>query len=982
MARTYVLQSTAAKGGGLESWREGTWNNFSDRDQYRAGQLNGSRIYATYYMFDAATLASLASKPIVSVTLNLTVVSGIIPRSTATFYPIGYKYTTVTGGSGSNTAWQRSNEGQTAAGTYAAGYVRTTGNDQTANNTSISISLSTHVPKYGVVIGPGSGTQYDTAIFLASSATLTIVTNEYTINYNKGSYGSGTNTSDIKTHGTALTLKGAIFSRTGYTQTGWSTTDGGSKAYNLSGSYTANADATLYPYWTANTYPVNYNKGSHGTGTNTSDTKTYGVALTLKGAIFTRTGYTQVGWATSDGGAQAYALSASYTTNASVTLYPVWKANTYPVSYNANGGTGAPAAQTKTYGVTLTLSSTVPTRSGYIFQGWATSASGAVAYQPGGSYTANAAVTLYAVWQGGKSTISTAPNTYIGNAITVTWSNVSSAVVNKIKFVFGSASSGELSASGTSHQYTLPTSWLNQIPNATSGTAMVYLYSYFDGVLVGTDSKTFTASAKSTVIPSIGSISATKVNPQWNLYLQKYSKVKVAVSNCAAGQGATIASYSITGRKLSYSVTTTATSADATSDTLDAAGSFTYTVRVTDSRGRYAERTVTITVTGYAEPAITSVTGIRCNSDGTANPTTGTSIKAMAVYTWSAVGSNALTTTLSYKKHSASSYTQALTTVASGTAYVIAANLAEIASSYDVKLEIVDSLNNKATYTIVVPPVVGIAFGLKNDRARFGGPVEKAGLQIDWPTEINNTLDITPRRCYATLSSAGWYRVLTYGASSTNDVQGGRGLVIKLNIQKATGAENHSITLRTVSGSGISFVDESSKSYALNIDKIRYTYDTTKAYIDIHYNSSTARDVGVDFDVCGSYLIEQRNVTANNLEEVADAPSGETVLTEYTFAANVSAGRDIDMVTSLGVALATGINLNSITEPGRYYLSTGANTISNLPYTGNATGYFDLVVMPRSSSVRVWQILLDGLNGNIYQRRMTGASTWSAWTQL
>lgn len=72
---------------------------------------------------------------------------------------------------------------------------------------------------------------------------------------------------------------------------------------------------------------------------------------------------------------------------------------TYTVSYNANGGSGAPSSQTKTYGVDLTLSSTVPTRAGYAFKGWATSSTGAVAYQAGGIYKANSAVTLYAVWE-------------------------------------------------------------------------------------------------------------------------------------------------------------------------------------------------------------------------------------------------------------------------------------------------------------------------------------------------------------------------------------------------------------------------------------------------------------------------------------------------------------------------------------------------------------------------------------------------------
>ena len=81
---------------------------------------------------------------------------------------------------------------------------------------------------------------------------------------------------------------------------------------------------------------------------------------------------------------------------------------TYTVSYDANGGSSAPAAQTKTKDVALTLSSTKPTRTGYTFLGWATSKTAASAqYQPGGSYTANAAVTLYAVWKENAPTYAT-----------------------------------------------------------------------------------------------------------------------------------------------------------------------------------------------------------------------------------------------------------------------------------------------------------------------------------------------------------------------------------------------------------------------------------------------------------------------------------------------------------------------------------------------------------------------------------------------
>lgn len=72
---------------------------------------------------------------------------------------------------------------------------------------------------------------------------------------------------------------------------------------------------------------------------------------------------------------------------------------TYTVSYNANGGSGAPSSQTKQHDITLTLSSTKPTRDGYEFAGWGTSATDtSVKYAAGGQYTGNASITLYAIW--------------------------------------------------------------------------------------------------------------------------------------------------------------------------------------------------------------------------------------------------------------------------------------------------------------------------------------------------------------------------------------------------------------------------------------------------------------------------------------------------------------------------------------------------------------------------------------------------------
>lgn len=104
-------------------------------------------------------------------------------------------------------------------------------------------------------------------------------------------------------------------------------------------------------------------------------------AISFTGALNNRSGY-------GNGRSEA---ALTYTV-------PARAGASYTVSYNANGGSGAPASQTKTQGVALTLSPSAPSRDGYAFSGWATSPGGGAAYYPGGSYTADASVTLYAVW--------------------------------------------------------------------------------------------------------------------------------------------------------------------------------------------------------------------------------------------------------------------------------------------------------------------------------------------------------------------------------------------------------------------------------------------------------------------------------------------------------------------------------------------------------------------------------------------------------
>ena len=212
--------------------------------------------------------------------------------------------------------------------------------------------------------------------------------------------GTGTISSVAAKGSTSITLPSSGVTRTGYTFGGWNTkADKSGQHYAGGASYTVNANATLYAEWTALTYTVTY-KANGGTGSDLTDTKTYGVNLTLKSSGFTKAGHSLSSWNTkADGTGTSYALGGTYSANANATLYAVWTPDTYTMTYKANGGTGSDVTQTKTYGVTAIVKSNPFTRTNYTFTGWNTASGGTgTAYAAGANYTANSAVTLWAQW--------------------------------------------------------------------------------------------------------------------------------------------------------------------------------------------------------------------------------------------------------------------------------------------------------------------------------------------------------------------------------------------------------------------------------------------------------------------------------------------------------------------------------------------------------------------------------------------------------
>ena len=255
-----------------------------------------------------------------------------------------------------------------------------------------------------------------------SNATLYAVWSQstYTLSYSANG-GSGAPSS--QTGATSYTISSTIPTRIGYNFLGWSKNNTATSAtYTAGNSITISSDTTLYAIWKQ----VSLASQSNGTAQISNAGQMYYFKVTpsstgkyvlystgsddTKGSLYNTSGTElasnddyngnrnfRVEYNLTSGTTYYYGVkyySSSTTGSISVTFGPV-----YTITYNANGGSGAPSSQSKDYGVALTLSSTTPTRSGYSFLGWSTNNSATSAsYSAGGSYTSNSNATLYAVW--------------------------------------------------------------------------------------------------------------------------------------------------------------------------------------------------------------------------------------------------------------------------------------------------------------------------------------------------------------------------------------------------------------------------------------------------------------------------------------------------------------------------------------------------------------------------------------------------------
>jgi uncharacterized repeat protein (TIGR02543 family) len=296
-----------------------------------------------------------------------------------------------------------------------------------AQSVSLSSATTGAVIRYtidGTEPSPVSGSVYSTPINLPSSAIIkalawktgmresAVSSNGYTIRYTV-SFDAGEGASIIGVISTLVTTGGTYgtlptASKVNHSFTGWWTGPGGSGSQVIAETpVDITANHTLYAKWGDGPYLVSYLANGATSGSKPADqSKVHDVNLSLRtnSGNLNRTGHTFGGWNTAaDGSGTSYGAGGQYLDNAPITLYAKWDINTYTVTYNANNATGgmAPSAQTKTYGVALTLATNSGNleRTGYTFVGWNTAAAGnGTDYTVGGTYTTNANLNLYAKW--------------------------------------------------------------------------------------------------------------------------------------------------------------------------------------------------------------------------------------------------------------------------------------------------------------------------------------------------------------------------------------------------------------------------------------------------------------------------------------------------------------------------------------------------------------------------------------------------------
>lgn len=340
------------------------------------------------------------------------------------------------------------------------------------------------------------------------------------------------------------------------------------------------------------------------------------------------------------------------------------------------------------------------------------------------------------------SGLTTPANIDTGTALSGTISPSSSAFNHKVELKIGGTLKDTitLSSGANSFSYTVPHSWF---PNTTSGTVTVVLSTYSGSTFIASTSKNVVANVPSSIAPSVsGFTAAIAANGLSGLYVQGKTTVKLTAS-ASAGNGGSISSYTYSGPD----VYTTTASNNITTSVIQASGTLTYYVQVTDSRGRTASKSVQIYVYPYSAPAIGSISVQRCDANGNLTES-GTYAKYTVNSTYSNVGGkNTRIVTAAYSSNNGTSYSaattlQAASDTASSKTGTYGGGVFALANAYLIKFTITDSygatsfdtrpLLSAARPINIRPNGKGVAIGGMSTKDEF-----ECSLNADFNKNVN-----------------------------------------------------------------------------------------------------------------------------------------------------------------------------------------------------------------------------------------------------
>ena len=442
---------------------------------------------------------------------------------------------------------------------------------------------------------------------------------------------------------------------------------------------------------------------------NNTSTVTAKVQLVSTGSSYTiNSTASKSGSLTINGTKYTFSFTASLSGNQTKTLYT----KTVTVAHNSDGS--KTCSFSATCGIDVTLSGT--------FYGDITAS---------GSGTFNTIARASSI-----SSVTSSVSVTGSNSVTVNITRAASSFTHTVVFSFGSYSKTTEDV-GTSTSYAIPQSWLNAIPNATSGTAKVTVTTYSGSTKIGSAvSKDFTITVPTSVVPTISAVNLSEatsgIAAQFGGYVQNKSKLAVSVT-AAGSYSSTIKSYSVTVQGTPY------TKASFTSGVLKNSGTSNVSVTVTDSRGRTASTTKSITVIAYTAPKINTFTTLRANSSGTADDN-GTMALAKIKFSVAAVNDkNTKSYKVEYKQKSATTWTQAAT----GSVYSYDSNMLlninlSTDKSYDLRLSLTDFFGTVTATSEVATAFTLLDFNSSGKGIAFGKVSEVAdGMEIDMPMSIN-----------------------------------------------------------------------------------------------------------------------------------------------------------------------------------------------------------------------------------------------------